>query len=166
MKYIAVLIAFLIAFSAANAQHNAAQNQSQQVQVKVITPFLVEDATPNGNQSIPDVIKGQTRTFTPSEQVYLFDMYKESNYKVRFTLTMPQPVGGVSCDANWYFEDTDPYGEYDFPNTPLSSTWDWFDSQHRGWIYLKVHSVDASGSGVVPGIVTFTAGVSGHYVNL
>lgn len=167
MKRIIMLIVFLSAFGTLLAQtnHNPLEDESAQMSVKVITPFLIWDVTPDSNPFIEDVIKGQKRIFDTFVPAQLFQMQKEADYTVRLQLRVPQPVDGVSVTAHWFFNDTPPDWQGGFPGTALDSDWDWFGSQTDGWITIRVTEIDAINAGT-KGLKTFTANATGWYLNL
>ena len=167
MKNLIIMFVFLFSLGTLVAQttHNAPVDEDATMTVKVITPFLIWDATPNSTPSIPDVIKGQKRTLDPAEGALLFEMQKESGYTVRLQLRVPQPVDGVNLTAHWYFNDTYPDWSGAFPGVPLDSDWDWFDQQTQGWVTIRVTEIDATGAGST-GVKTFTANAEGWYIGI
>jgi len=173
MKKLIFLIALAIVgtFSMAFAQHNIPYDKSGGVSATVITPFSIVDATPNANPFLCSVIKGQVRLLEPTTNgsVILFHMMKESGYTVLLSLSLPNPVSNVTLTSQWYFTDKEPPTTFTWPipaSTAIDQSFNWYDVQSEGWIFLNVSQVDASNSLVTVGTKTFQANVTGQYSGL
>ena len=174
MKKIIYLLVFALGINtmfSAGTTHNEFDPEEVEVSTNIIHPFQIWDSITDDDddqredRNLPDVIMSQIHVLNPEEGILLFRMTKETMKEVQLTLTLPQPVDGVNLTAHWYFEDTDPFGTYNFPSTPINHDFLWYEQQTEGWIILKVSEIDASAA-TTTGVRTFTASCSGHYVNL
>ena len=169
-KIIISIIALMMSATIAQAQtHNPNEGDNATMSVEVITPFLVENYQGQSTFDLPDVIKGQTRDLGP-DTYQVFSMQKAKGYKVKLDMELPNPVNGVTLNAEWYFFDTPPDTYWDFPNVPLNISFWWGENatellKTNGWIALKVSSIDATGANTT-GDRTFTATCTGYYVGL
>ncbi len=170
-KIIISIIMLVLSASIVQAQtHNPTEGDDATMSVTVITPFVVENYDANVTSfDLPDVIMGQTRDLGPNTY-QIFSLQKESGYKVKLIMSLPNPVNGVTLNAEWYFFDTPPDTYWEFPNTPLNVSFWWGENPTEllktdGWVALKVSSIDAS-SATTTGDRTFTATCEGYYVGL
>lgn len=177
MKKIILIAIVLGLFSAlaAYSQHNTPVSDDGQMSTKVIRPLLFTDISP-GNLNIPfDVIKGQSRTFSPGEMVKLFKMEKEPKIHAQVNIQCDNVVGNVQITAVWYWFDTQPdwsgyltgysinpatgwYWQETDPNDPVGT--------YEGWIGVEITKINAENSAVTVGNKTFTATISGWYIGI
>jgi hypothetical protein len=167
MKTLLILIAIIAGFTTAYAQFNTPIPSGANFSATVITPFNVWDVTPNGSPALPDIIKGQTRTWAePGQPVQLFQMKKEANYVVYLDMECPSPAAnGLVFTGHWYFFDAPPDDPNDFNGYPLSQDFLWSGTQTDGWITLHVTGLDATNCSTT-GTATFTATVRGQYTGI
>ncbi|MCO5251984.1 MAG: hypothetical protein M9949_11280 [Candidatus Kapabacteria bacterium] len=176
MKKIILIAIFLGAFGTLLAQtHNAPVLDNGNLKAKVIRPLLFTDIS-GGNQNIPfEVIKGQSRLFSPGEMVKLFKMEKEPKIHAQVNIQCDDVVGNVAITAVWYWFDTQPDWSGYLTGTPINpaSGWYWIETDpsdpvgtYEGWIGVEITKINAENTNVTVGTKTFTATISGSYIGL
>jgi hypothetical protein len=167
------LFGTLVAFS----QHNTPVSDDGQMTAKVIRPLQFTNIqNQNNNPNIPfEVIKGQSRTFTPGQMVKLFKMEKEAKIEARVNIQCDDEIGNVKITAVWYWFDTQPDWSGYLTGTPINpaSGWLWQETNpndpigtYEGWVGVEITKIDAEGNNVETGLKTFTATISGYYVGI
>lgn len=162
---LAIFVVALLATSLSFAANGPSTTVSASVGIHVIAPFTI---TPLTNISdLPDLAAGMEKVFPESSPLnrILFNMTKAADKYVRLELTLPQPVGGVTLDAYWFFADETPAGTYAFPLNPLNQNFDWYGPQTIGSISLDIKKITVDATASV-GEKTFVATCKGYYINL
>jgi hypothetical protein len=168
-KFFALIIALVISASAVYAvDFNAKVTDNAQLKAKVITPFSIEKSSAT---TLPPVINGQNRIFSPGINYQLFTIKREPGYTVWFNFVIaPYPVDGVKVGGSWVMMNQNvdlekaPGAKID--EIPASSLWQW-DLTDNDIVYvnLRIDNIDAT-LATSSGPKSFTATMTGYYNNL